>query len=95
MKFFISTSSCFLVFSHVHSTPPITEKKYAEILLRYRQLFVKGEVFISEWGIFSAEVFLRYSRFFVKGNFIIGEVECIVHGIDCLAGECCSWLHLT
>ena len=33
---------------HVHSTPPITKKKYAEILLRYRQLFIKGDVFIGE-----------------------------------------------
>ena len=32
----------------VHSTPPITKKKYAEILLRYRRLFVKGDVFIGE-----------------------------------------------
>ena len=38
--------------------------------------FVKGDVFISEWGIFGAEVFLRYSRFFVKGDFVIGGVEC-------------------
>ena len=36
------------------------EKKYAEILLRYRQLFVKGNVFIGEKGIFGAEVFLHY-----------------------------------
>ena len=27
------------------------EKKYAEILLCYRQLFVEGDVFISERGI--------------------------------------------
>ena len=25
------------------------EKKYAEILLRYRWLFIKGNVFIGEW----------------------------------------------
>ena len=37
------------------------EKKYAEILLRYRQLFVKGNIFIGEWGIFGVEVFLYYS----------------------------------
>ena len=53
------------------------EKKYAKILLHYRQLFVKGNVFIGEWGIFGAEVFLCYSRFFVKGDFVIGGVECI------------------
>ena len=54
------------------------EKKYVEILLRYRQLFVKDDVLIGEWGIFGAEVFLCYSCFFfVKGNFIIGGVECI------------------
>ena len=55
-------------------------KKNAEILLCYRWLFVKGSVFIGEWGIFGAEGFLCYSRFFVKGNFVIGRVECIYHG---------------
>ena len=53
------------------------EKKYAEILLRYSQLFVKGDVFIGERGIFGAEVFLRYRRFFVKSDFVMGGVECI------------------
>ena len=52
------------------------EKKYAEILLCYRRLFVKGNVFIGERGIFGAEVFLRYRRFFIKSDFIIGRVEC-------------------
>ena len=51
-------------------------KKYAKILLSYRQLFVKGDVFIGEWGIFGVEVFLRYGQFFVKGDFVIGGVEC-------------------
>ena len=51
------------------------EKKYAEILLRYRWLFVKADVFIGEWRIFGAEVFLHYSRFFIKGNFVIGRLE--------------------
>ena len=37
------------------------EKKYAEILLCYRQLFIKGNVFIGEWDVFGAEVFLHYS----------------------------------
>ena len=46
------------------------EKKYVEILLRYRQLIIKGDVFIEEWGIFDAEVFLRCSQFFIKGNFL-------------------------
>ena len=41
------------------------EKKYVEILLHYRQLFVKGDVFIGEWGIFGAEVFLHYCQFFI------------------------------
>ena len=53
------------------------KKKYAEILLRYRWLFVKGNVFICEWGTFGAEVFLCYSQFFVKGDFVIGRVECM------------------
>ena len=52
------------------------EKKYADILLRYRWLFVKGNVIIGEWDIFGVEVFLCYSQFFVKDNFIIGGVEC-------------------
>ena len=37
------------------------EKKYAEIFLRYRRLFVKGDVFIGKWEIFGAKVFLCYS----------------------------------
>ena len=72
----------FLIFQcpiiKVHSTP-ITKKKYGEILLRYRRLFVKGDIFIGEWGIFGAEVFLCYSQFFVKGDFIIGRVECTLN----------------
>ena len=52
------------------------EKKYVEILLHYRQLFVKGHVIIGEWGIFGVEIFLHYSQFFIKGDFIIGGVEC-------------------
>ena len=54
------------------------EKKYAEILLHYRWLFVKGDVFIGEWGIFGAEVFLHYRQFFIKGDFVMGRVECTV-----------------
>ena len=45
-------------------------------LLCYRWFFVKGNVFIGEWGIFGAEVIPCYSRFFIKGNFVIGGVEC-------------------
>ena len=52
------------------------EKKYAVILLHFRWLFIKGNVFINEWGIFGVEIFLHYSQFFVKGNFAIGRVEC-------------------
>ena len=33
-------------FKNIHSTLPITKKKYAEILLCYRRLFVKGVVVI-------------------------------------------------
>ena len=53
------------------------EKRYVEILLCYRQLFIKGNVFIGVCGILGAEVFLHYSQFFIKGNFVIGRVECI------------------
>ena len=38
------------IHSDIHSTLPI--KKYVEILLHYRWLFIKGGVFIGEWGIF-------------------------------------------
>ena len=55
---------------HIHSTLPIMKKKYAEILLHYRQLFVKGNVFIGERGIFGAEVFLHYRQFFIKSHFV-------------------------
>ena len=53
------------------------KKKYAEILLCYRWLFIKGNVFIGELGIFGADSFLCYSQYFVKANFIIGRVECM------------------
>ena len=52
------------------------EKKYAEILLHCRWPFIKGDVFISEWGIFGVEIFLHYSQFSIKGDLIIGRVEC-------------------
>ena len=51
-------------------------KKYAKIFLPYRQLFIKGNIFIGEWETFGAEIFLHYSQFFIKGNFIIDGVEC-------------------
>ena len=51
-------------------------KKYAEIFLHYRWLFIKGNAIIGEWGIFGVEVSLHYSQFFVKGDFVIGRVEC-------------------
>ena len=51
-------------------------KKYADILLRYRWLFIKGNVFIGVCGIFGADIFLHYSQFFIKGDFVIGGVEC-------------------
>ena len=60
----------------VHSTPPIAKKNICEVFLRYRRLFVKGNVIIGECEIFGAEVFLHYSRFFVKGDFVTGGVEC-------------------
>ena len=44
-----------------------------EILLCYRQLFIKGDVIT---GKFVVEIFLCYSRFFVKGDFVMGGVEC-------------------
>ena len=51
---------------HVHSTPVYNKNKYAEILLCYRQLFVKGDVFIGEWDVFGAEVFLVIVNFSLK-----------------------------
>ena len=60
---------------HIHSTPPIMKKKM-QIFLPYRQLFVKSDISIGEWEIFSAEVFLCYSWFFIKDDFIIDGVEC-------------------
>ena len=59
------------------------EKKYVEILLHYRQLFIKDDVFIGERGIFGAEVFLRYRRFFIKSDFIIAELRVLTpKGLD-------------
>ena len=66
----------------LHSTLPITKKKYVEILLHYRWLFIRGDVIICEWGIFSVDIFLHYSWFFIKGNFIIGRVQCTLHTLS-------------
>ena len=71
-----STSLRFDLLRSVHSTPPITKIKYTEIFLRYRQLFVKCDVFIGEWEIFGTEVYLHYSQFLVKGDFVMDGVEC-------------------
>ena len=61
------------------------KKKYAEILPRYRRLFVKGDVIIGEWGILGVKIFLGYNRFFVKGDFVIG-------GVECISISWCCWL---
>ena len=42
------------------------EKKYAKILLHYRQLVIKGNIFIGVCGIFGADIFLHYSQFSLK-----------------------------
>ena len=39
----------------IHSTLSIMKKPYTEILLHYRQLFIKGKIIICEWGIFGVE----------------------------------------
>ena len=81
---------------YIHSTLPIT-KKYVEILLHYRQLFVKGNVIIGEWGIFCVEIFHQYSQFFIKSNFILGRVECTCSSSLRPSSGCCShleWPHL-
>ena len=54
-----------------------------EIFLCYRQLFIKGDIFIGESEIFDAEVFLCYSQFFIKGDFVIDRVECTSLSTDC------------
>ena len=54
------------------------EKKYAEIFLHYRWLFIKGDIFIGEWEVFGTEVFLCYSQFFIISDFVIDGVECIL-----------------
>ena len=43
------------------------EKKYAEILL-YRWLFIKGNIFIGEWGIFGVDIFLLIANFSLKAT---------------------------
>ena len=74
----------FLVLDTLNSA--YNEKKYVEIFLCYRQLFIKGNIIIGEWEIFGAEVFLCYRLFFVKGNFVIGRVECTLES---------NWTHCT
>ena len=68
---------CIILVEHkITLNSTYNEKKYAEILLHYRQIFIVGDVFVGEWGIFGVDIFLCYSWFFVKGNFVIGGVEC-------------------
>ena len=52
------------------------KKNMWRFLLCYMWLFIKGYVFIGEWGIFDAEVILHYSQFSIKGDFVRGRVEC-------------------
>ena len=42
------------------------EKKYVEVFLHYRQLFIKGDIFIGEWEIFGAEVSFIIANFSLK-----------------------------
>ena len=64
---FLSLWHIGLIFFHyIHSTLHIMKKKYAEILLHYRQLFIKGDIIIGEWGTFGVEIFLHYSHFLLK-----------------------------
>ena len=48
-----------------------------EILLCYRQLFVKGDVFIGEWVHLVWLFSFIIADFLFKCNFVIGRVECI------------------
>ena len=52
------------------------EKKYAEILLRYRWLFVKGDLFIGEQVYLVRRYCFVIGDFSLKGDFVIGGVEC-------------------
>ena len=52
---------CTGVFNRSTLNSAYNEKKYAENLLCYRQLFIKGHILFSEWGIFGVEIFLHYS----------------------------------
>ena len=52
--------SLIIIDKHYTLNSAYNEKKYAEILLRYRQLFIKDDIFIGEMSIFGAEVFLNY-----------------------------------
>ena len=53
-----------------HSTlnSAYNEKKYAEILPHYRQLFIKGDVFIGERGIFGVEISFVIADFLLKAT---------------------------
>ena len=55
--------SVYLLYQNNTLNSAYNEKKYAEILLRYRQLFVKGNLFIGEW------VYLVWIFSFVIGDF--------------------------
>ena len=86
----IYQNSAVVVDNTLNST--YNEKKYAEILLHYRWLFFKDDVFIGERSIFGAEVFLCYRQFFVKSDFIIGGAECIMLCLMCHCG--CFDVHI-
>ena len=80
--FGIIAEAVVLILMRLYTLSSAYNKKYVQILLCYRQLFVKGDIIIGEWDIFGVEIFLHYIQFFVKGDFIIGGVECNVLAIS-------------
>ena len=67
-QFKIHSASTLQVYSYTLNSAYNEKKKFAEILLRYGWLFVKGDVFIGDWGIFGADIFLVIADFSLKAT---------------------------
>ena len=54
------------------------KKKYAEILLHYRQLFIKGNIIIGEWKYLVWKFSFIIADFSLNATLFIGGVECML-----------------
>ena len=58
---------CLHIYIEIHTlNSAYNEKKYMEIFHHYKWLFIKGDIFIGEWGIFGTKVFFIIANFSLK-----------------------------